>query len=365
MKNSTIFFKTLLDEREKYQYKSNDVLLFSTMIPSELVQAYSFNPVYILGGTLHAKETYSDLFPRDVDKVIQSSYSLYKEYTSNYKDHVKVIILLLNDDYRKLASILNDEGAKVIMIDTLSLNHYADYENMHTQFIRQLSKELFTLSNTSIDILTLYKEIKANYHIRKKLHNLHLLSIRKNTNMSVYDYYIISNSFHTLKDKKLFLKNLTLYINGLSKGTKTRKKIGVFGSPLFYPNTKIFDILEQFDLDISIFLNELNATHIIVSSCNFNLYDLKEMYVYLAQEYFTNTMMIFAQSDNKLLNDDINKVNGLIYIVLKGQVTYDFQFDYYEKIVNIPLIKIETDYFNEDIEQIKIRLEAFKEMISQ
>ncbi len=60
------------------------------------------------------------------------------------------------------------------------------------------------------------------------------------------------------------------------------------------------------------------------------------------------------------------KIDGIIYHVLKGCVIYDFELIRVEKIMkgkNIPVLRIETDYSPEDIEQLRTRVEAFVEML--
>ena len=54
--------------------------------------------------------------------------------------------------------------------------------------------------------------------------------------------------------------------------------------------------------------------------------------------------------------------------VLKGQIEYDFELERYEKLFagyGIPVFRLETDYSYQDIEQLRIRLEAFSEMLAQ
>ena len=59
-------------------------------------------------------------------------------------------------------------------------------------------------------------------------------------------------------------------------------------------------------------------------------------------------------------------VSGIIWHVLKGQIEYDFELP---KVValaaeyDVPVIRLETDYQQQDVEQLRIRLEAFAEML--
>jgi benzoyl-CoA reductase/2-hydroxyglutaryl-CoA dehydratase subunit BcrC/BadD/HgdB len=61
-----------------------------------------------------------------------------------------------------------------------------------------------------------------------------------------------------------------------------------------------------------------------------------------------------------------NQIQGVIYHVLRGCLVYDFEYAWIEEELGkmeIPVIRLETDYNEEDVEQLKIRIEAFIEMI--
>jgi benzoyl-CoA reductase/2-hydroxyglutaryl-CoA dehydratase subunit BcrC/BadD/HgdB len=63
-----------------------------------------------------------------------------------------------------------------------------------------------------------------------------------------------------------------------------------------------------------------------------------------------------------------NRVDGVVYHVLKGQVEYDFELERFENLFGrqgIPMIRIETDYQYQDVEQLRIRMEAFSEMLER
>jgi benzoyl-CoA reductase/2-hydroxyglutaryl-CoA dehydratase subunit BcrC/BadD/HgdB len=54
--------------------------------------------------------------------------------------------------------------------------------------------------------------------------------------------------------------------------------------------------------------------------------------------------------------------------VLKGQIEYDFELERLESQCeqrNIPVFRLETDYNQQDVEQLRIRMEAFSEMLRQ
>lgn len=60
------------------------------------------------------------------------------------------------------------------------------------------------------------------------------------------------------------------------------------------------------------------------------------------------------------------QIQGVIYHVLRGCLVYDFEYKRIEEelgALGIPVIRLESDYNEEDIEQLRIRIEAFIELI--
>ena len=62
------------------------------------------------------------------------------------------------------------------------------------------------------------------------------------------------------------------------------------------------------------------------------------------------------------------RIEGVIFHILKGQIEYDFELERFEAMLskhNIPVFRLETDYQYQDVEQLRIRMEAFSEMLVQ
>ena len=60
------------------------------------------------------------------------------------------------------------------------------------------------------------------------------------------------------------------------------------------------------------------------------------------------------------------RIQGVIYHVLRGCLVYDYEYLAIEEELSrlgVPVIRVETDYNEEDVEQLRIRVEAFLELI--
>ena len=75
-----------------------------------------------------------------------------------------------------------------------------------------------------------------------------------------------------------------------------------------------------------------------------------------------NTQRIYRLK--QLIRD--GQIQGVIYHVLRGCLVYDFEYRRIEeelRKLGIPVIRLESDYNEEDVEQLRIRIEAFIELI--
>jgi benzoyl-CoA reductase/2-hydroxyglutaryl-CoA dehydratase subunit BcrC/BadD/HgdB len=147
-------------------------------------------------------------------------------------------------------------------------------------------------------------------------------------------------------------------------------RILLAGCPSVFPNWKIPSLIE-----------EMGAVIVTDESCTGDryLYDpvgiteksMTEMMTGIAAKYLMPCVCpSFAPNEDRLyrllqMSEEFG-VDGIVYYVLKGCVIYDFELTRVEKTFKkngIPVLRIETDYNPEDIEQLRTRIEAFVEML--
>jgi benzoyl-CoA reductase/2-hydroxyglutaryl-CoA dehydratase subunit BcrC/BadD/HgdB len=147
-------------------------------------------------------------------------------------------------------------------------------------------------------------------------------------------------------------------------------RIHITGSSLVWPNMKLLHTIEE-------------AGAVVVSDdiCSMGQYfynpaelddwSMKSMIDAIADKYMLPTVCpIFVHSDDRIdrlleLSEQFN-VDGIVYHILRLCQVYDYEFSKVYRVLekrNMPIIKIETEYSEEDAGQVKTRIEAFIEMI--
>lgn len=157
---------------------------------------------------------------------------------------------------------------------------------------------------------------------------------------------------------------------GISVYDGNGKRVMIAGSPSPMGNAKVHFIVESSGLRI-----------VVDESCTGLRYfrdlvdesqaDLDGMMKAIADRYFSIDCSCF--SPNKERVENINKlikeyqIQAVIHNVLQYCHTYNIEAAMIDKSLNeqgIPSLKIETDYSQEDIGQLRTRIEAFAEVIA-
>jgi len=378
-----VFVKDQWPERLKKGNEHKKIIgTFCMMVPEEIIYAADAIPVRLSGGSYEASCAGDELVPRDTCPVVKASIgSASLNIPSSYEMCDVVIVPTTCDAKRKMG----EELSKFKEVWMLEVPHIKDSEGSKRQWLQQvyaLKKNLEKFTGKSLmrrkirqkDLDASIKMIgQAQYQARR------LREIRKSPGpvilgreamlaINAYSYdmaYEWTRAMAEMNDELEARCRKGRYVC-----SESRPRILLAGCPSVFPNWKIPSLVE-----------EMGAVIVTDESCTGDryLYDpvgiteksMKDMMTGIAARYLMPCVCpSFAPNDDRLYRllqmSEEFKINGIIYHVLKGCVSYDFELIRVEKMMkekDIPVLRIETDYNPEDIEQLRTRIEAFVEML--
>lgn len=151
---------------------------------------------------------------------------------------------------------------------------------------------------------------------------------------------------------------------------KTQPRILITGSPVVFPNIKVPLLIEEMGgalvADETCMGDRFLYDPIAVSDNTFD----GIMRAIANRAIRPCTCPTFCDTSTRIYRlkqmIKVNQVEGIVYHVLRGCLVYDFEYQLIENEMSklgIPIIRVESDYNEEDIEQLRVRIEAFIELI--
>ena len=381
-----------------------EVVILGTGIPEALLMAFQIRYRYLLGGS-HALAAWSDdLVPRDTDPVSRSILGSICSPDGARLSESLFIIPVSSDSMRKIAYLLREDG-----FQTLALDVPPDHADPRAA--EQWEKQLLRM----MDAIAAHTRKRFSLHrLKKAVRAVTLAHYRLGGFLRSADGYrpltgsgkiLIRNSYYFAGDIEEWSENLNALMRAgnlrspqqadaqaapsrprkedrtreddrLRKGDRIRSNdrpgILLTGSPVIFPNYKIPFLIEDAGLSIAEYLDESTVQQAeLLSPRSFRS-------TAQAVHAIAGTSLKHDASAAYICNDALmaavyrairgGRIEGIIFHVLKGQIEYDFEMARMEELFEsceIPVFRLETDYQDHDIEQLRIRLEAFREMLSQ
>lgn len=366
-KELSFFVKTVRDHYlADLEKKRPKIIVLGSNIPEELVFASGVMPYWILGGSRESAMWVDDIVPRDTDPISRSSLGFLK---SGFAKHALILIPLVGDSSRKLAYILKTMGLNVHMF------YFPPVKNADSikEWKRQYENCRFVVARHLKKPLTEYMLKKSKETIRQaklKIHDFLEASegvLSGSCRMFILSSYYCAGNFSEWCSQLEYLtarvqKEKQTHPGRYNKGSG-KSRILLLGSPVYFPNYKIPFLIEDTGMEIGLQADytmlqiEENQGWEGDSETVFYTSDVSPAYV---KNDFLYKMVV-----NMVLEQ---RIDGVVYHVLKGQIEYDFELGRFEELfekLNIPVFRLETDYNYQDIEQLRIRLEAFSEILKQ
>lgn len=291
-----------------------------------------------------------------------------------YSDCDMVIVPITCDCKKKLASMLS-ETIPVHAMQIPSIRQSDELLELYLEELYEIIPLLEEITGNKITFDSLMDGVQAIGNAQLEMTRFIKLKRENSMLMRGTHTMAVMNAF-SFMDIDLWTKNMKKLNDELEERQKneyviTRKKlpkIMITGSPVVFPNIKLPLLIEEMGgaliADETCMGERFLYDPLAVCDETFDGY----MRAMATRSILPCTCPSFSDSSTRLyrLKQMVKdyKVEGVVYHVLRGCLVYDFEYQLIEEeMVGIPVIRVETDYNEEDIEQLRIRIEAFIELI--
>lgn len=329
------------------------LVVLGSSIPEELVCTGGRSPYWVLGGSRASSLWADGDVPRDTDPVSRSSLGYFN---SGFGKDSLILVPLVSDSSRKLAYLLKTDGFKV---------HTFHFPPVKDQFFRTEWERQYESCRRAVamhlkrPITKRQLKDSAETVGRAKKELQKFLSASADVLPGSIRLFV-TNSFYFADDLSLWAAQLESWSARLrhmfSSRMMEKRKVLLLGSPIYFPNYKVPLLIEDAGLEIS---GQADYSSLQLQSGIAGFYWQDASPAYVRNDSFFRQIQELAGK---------REVDGVVYHVLKGQIEYDFEFTRLEgffESMSIPVFRLETDYNYQDVEQLRLRLEAFSEVLNQ
>jgi benzoyl-CoA reductase/2-hydroxyglutaryl-CoA dehydratase subunit BcrC/BadD/HgdB len=356
--------------------------IYCMLVPEELIYAAGAVPIRLCAGSFESTHIGEDRVPRDGCPLVKSSMGFSAQKGFKVFDLCDVVIIPTTCDAKRK---LGEELSAFKNVWMLEVPHIKDTDLTRGIWLEQLyglkaalEKHMGNGWHTQrITARRLGQSVKHSAEAQWAAREL--LSLRRAnppviwgrqaiTVMNAYAYTPVTAWTEAVTRLNRQLSDKAGRADAVC--SKDKPRIYIAGSPAIFPNLKIATLVE-----------EMGGIVVADESCAGDryLYDpvgstennLRDQMAGIASRYLAPCVCpSFTPNDDRLIM--IQRmvadfaVDGILYHVLKGCVVYDFEVHRVENALKSskrPLLRIETDYTPEDVEQLRTRIEAFLEML--
>ncbi len=343
-------------------------------VPDEIIFAAGADRVILCGGKNDTVSIAEQYLPRNICPLVKSSFgSIVNNGCSGVKScsQFSMVDLVVAentcDSKKKMYELLGDYVPTYV----IDLPQRPDSPEALNYFLGELNKFKVSMEKLTSNTITgekLKKEIKSLNETRQLIHKLYDLRKTDTQPFNGVDVLKVMQKQYFLSPEE-FKKSLRMLIDEAKqvKAEGTRKpRIMVSGCPMAGGNTKVPEIIES-----------KGGVIVVEESCTGtrSFWDMvdenKDPMTALAERYIKIPCSCMSPNDRRIENIlDLAKefkVDGVVYYTL--QFCHGYNIEKYKvqqalKKEGVPILAIETDYGDSDVEQIGLRVDAFMEMLS-
>ena len=355
------------------------VIVLGDDIPAELLYAVCDDPFYVLGGSLGTAHWADELTPRDTDPFSRSSLGWLVNLEFDITENALIVTAVSSDSRRKLISVLQSSGRRVAALD-IPPNQSLNAVRYYTEQLTELAEKIGRHTGKRFSGGNLKRAVKrvANARFQRQ----------KFLETALSSGGLISDEAMLLANQCLYFaddidewgariaalrEELEQLCRRYAFPKKDRPRVMILGSPVVFPNLKVPQLITSAGMELSAVADSLSLEASVAVPKTGAFVSADALLQQIAQ---THLKMIAsgARVSNEGLYSYFKHLvrqlhpDGIVCHILKGQIEYDFELPRIEKAaeeLDIPVFRLETDYQYQDMEQLRIRMEAFGEMLTQ
>jgi len=367
-------FSKRLDELHRSKEKGVKVIgAFCNLVPEELILAVGARPIRLCTGFYGTTLTAEEVMPRLFCPLVKSFIGFFLGQSKLFQV-VDAIIVPTTCDCKKRLGEVFAEMKPTWILEVPQNTETPQARDLWLEELKLLKEHLEQFTKNRIGEKELREAIDLCNRRRAVVRRLQTL---RGTLPNVAGNVLLAIHMLYYDDAERGCERAEALCDELEK----RKKVGqvldddlsprilLAGSPIIMPNWKLPHIIE--DAGGVVVCDDLcSGTKGFYDPVQAQDWTMDDMLIAIAERYLTINCPSFTPNlgeINRILRfvEDF-QIDGVVYHVLQGCHPYSFEARAVETALkrrNIPMIKIDTDYSREDVEQIRMRIEAFLEMV--
>jgi len=369
--------KRTLDYLQKQREKGNNIVgIYCGYAPLEVIRAMGAAPAVLCAFANKTIEAAETVLPANLCPLIKSSYGFIKTDTCPFFAISEAVIAETTCDGKKKMFELISGIKPMHVMDLPQLPDEKEALDNWTVMIKKLKGFLETTFDRVIEDKDVEKEIKET-NIKNKLMNkifdFAALTPTPVSWLELYDLTYLGQAA-TTKDMITLLNDCVAKLekrvaDGVYHGEKDSPRVLVTGCPIGGDATKVFKIIEEAG-GVVVVLDSCTGMKAYNSLISENTSD---PYAALSRRYLELPCSCMTPNSRRLTELDKMikrfKPDVVVDVVLHACHSYNVEsYKIKEHVTNkhnMPFLKIETDYSQSDVEQIRTRVEALLETLSK
>jgi benzoyl-CoA reductase/2-hydroxyglutaryl-CoA dehydratase subunit BcrC/BadD/HgdB len=343
-------------------------------VPDEIIFAAGADRIILCGGKTETIPRAEESLPRNICPLVKSSFGALVDACCGgdlacpHVGLVDAIVAETTCDAKKKTYELLPRYRDTYVLDLPQKPDSPEACRYFLSELKKFGKFMEERTGRSISEDALRREIRSENESRRLLHRL--FALRKRDPPPIQGTEILRvmqrQFFFSPVQFRAGVSRLCAEREGIPVGLPESPRILVAGCPMPAGNTKIVDSIEQ-----------KGAVVVAEESCTGtrSFWDLVEEggdpWVALAERYLKIPCACMSPNERRIMRivelAKEYRVDGVVYYTLQFCHAYNIERLRVQaalKQEGIPMLSIESDYGEADVEQIGVRVEAFLEMIS-